>query len=595
VTLIRLQLLLLIVAAFSACGDGEERPVPTSSNEKAVLAKNEIVPLRLKSIERQDRLPPNAQNDRAATEIELGSSLVQSEIGSDWASEQFAQVVQNQLNGGLKGLLAEGFFCSDLRPSIEGTEVAGAKIRRFVGDPDTDLATMSEADLLAKIRPFGKLKFKVVGMDLGGEANQFSTRVRASAGAYTGIWSCLWTREEKPRLVEIRLVEYEEVESDGAWFSDVTQHVIGGSARFEAQVQRGVEYWAQRITRIGDFAMTGHHGLAVGDVNGDGLEDLYVCDGGSLPNQLYIQQTNGTAVESAAQWGVDWLEDSRSALLVDLDNDGDQDLVVATIAMIVFAENDGAGKFVLRGGYPGAPYPFSLSAADYDNDRDLDIYACVYGAGDEALSGRRGFEAQSPIPFNDAENGGRNVLLQNLGDFRFGDVTDAVGLGTKNSRWSFSAAWEDYDRDGDSDLYVANDFGRNCFYRNDGGIFSEVSPEVGIEDMGAGMSVAWGDYNRDGDADLYVGNMSSAAGNRVGFQEQFGAGKDERSREGLRRMAKGNSLFAGGESFSDVSGASGAMLGHWAWSSGFADLNNDGWQDIVVANGYLTNTRSYDL
>ena len=132
-------------------------------------------------------------------------------------------------------------------------------------------------------------------------------------------------------------------------------------------------------------------------MNGDGLEDLYVCDGGSLPNQLYLQQPDGTAKEVALDWGVAWLEDSRSALLVDLDNDGDQDLVVATIAMIAFAENLNNQAFKLRGGFPGAPYPFSLSAADFDLDGDLDIYNLH-------LWGRRptqktGLRSQLPYPF----------------------------------------------------------------------------------------------------------------------------------------------------------------------------------------------------
>ncbi len=84
-----------------------------------------------------------------------------------------------------------------------------------------------------------------------------------------------------------------------------------------------------------------------------------------------------------------------------------------------------------------------------------------------------------------------------------------------------AASWEDYDQDGDLDLYVANDFGRNNLYRNDDGQFVDVAAEAGVEDISAGMSVSWGDYNNDGQADLYVGNMFSSAGNRVTYQRQF--------------------------------------------------------------------------
>ncbi len=254
--------------------------------------------------------------------------------------------------------------------------------------------------------------------------------------------------------------------------------------------------------------------------------------------------------------------------------------------MIAFVENLNNQAFKLRGGFPGAPYPFSLSAADFDLDGDLDIYTCIYGAGNQPK--KRGFEASSPTPFNEAENGGRNVLLSNLGGFQFGDVTREVGLDQNNTRWSFSASWEDYDRDGDPDLYVANDFGRNCLYQNNNGQFSNIARRAGVEDMAAGMSVSWGDSNRDGAPDLLIGNMFSSAGQRVSYQRNYEAGK--------KRMARGNTLFiASKDGFQDASIAGGITNGGWAWSSGFADLNNDGWQDLVITNGYLSNSRDDDL
>lgn len=551
---------------------------------------NELFRLRLKEMPRPDRLPAPAAKGTTTTGVALETELPDAELNEAWPGERFSEAAQAQLDrlkndGGERSeILAADFQCPDL-DAVKGSWKLTERLIVDFGMPGRGRAA-EPGDFFEQLQGLGKVKFKIT------EVEDLRTRVHVEAnreGAeYSATWQCTWNAQWPPKLESIEVTEFETVRSDESWFVDGTMAVIGGSPRFDAQVVRGVGYWAERISRIGDLAMTGHHGVAVGDVNGDGLEDLYVCDGGSLPNQLYLQQADGTAKEVAAEWGVAWLEDSRSALLVDLDNDGDQDLVVATIAMIAFAENTGAGRFELKGGFPGAPYPFSLSAADFDLDGDLDLYTCVYSAGDDSASGKRGFEATSPIPFQDAENGGRNVLLANLGNFQFGEVTKEVGLDQNNTRWSFAASWEDFDRDGDPDLYVANDFGRNCFYRNDGGRFIEIAAETGSEDMAAGMSVSWGDFNRDGEADLLVGNMFSSAGQRVAFQRNFGEGKT--------RMARGNSLFkAKGGAFEDVSLASGITNGGWAWSSAFADLNNDGWQDLVVANGYLSNTRDDDL
>lgn len=540
--------------------------------------------------------------------------------GADWRSETLSaeagSALKQILRGGDAENVGENFVCADLRPDDlmprvhwGGYEVHRPRAESFARGSLKGVSGLASAikELRSGFRGEPKVFLKVIAiemlesgfvtdarLELTGEDVQGKGRRQVTA-----TWRARWKSGAPPLLLEIELRDFEESFVVGkAGFVDATREVLGRTPHFESQVLTGIDYWAARLTRLGDFSLTGHHGLAVGDVNGDGLEDLFVCDGGSLPNRLYVQQADGSVREESALAGVDWLEDSRSALLVDLDNDGDQDLVVATIAMIAFAENDGTGKFSLRGGHPGARYPFSLSAADYDGDGDLDVHACVYGADDDAAA--RGFEASSPLPFNDANNGGRNLLLKNLGGFRFSDATAEAGLEQDNTRWSFAAAWEDYDRDGDPDLYVANDFGRNCLYRNDGGRFRQIAAEMGVEDMASGMSVAWGDYNRDGAADLYVGNMFSAAGSRVSYQGAFASAGKEEMTKGLQRMARGNSLFKAENSnasgrFREVSEEVGAHLGGWAWSSGFVDVNNDGWDDIVIANGYLTGRRPDDL
>jgi hypothetical protein len=235
---------------------------------------------------------------------------------------------------------------------------------------------------------------------------------------------------------------------------------------------------------------------------------------------------------------------------------------------------------------------YSLAAADCDLDGDLDVYVCAYYP-----SGESGSDFPAPVPYYDANNGGPNHLFRNDGNWQFIDATEETGLGMNNRRFSYAAAWEDYDNDGDADLYVANDFGRNNLYRNDRGQFVDVASDVGLEDGAFGMSVSFGDCNRDGFMDLYVGNMFSAAGGRVTHQQRFKPEATGPMRNFFRRLTRGNTLFLNSPDgqFRDVSAEAAVTMGRWSWSSLFADLNNDGWEDLLVANGFITGEDTEDL
>ncbi|NIP96425.1 MAG: VCBS repeat-containing protein, partial [Akkermansiaceae bacterium] len=208
-----------------------------------------------------------------------------------------------------------------------------------------------------------------------------------------------------------------------------------------------------------------------------------------------------------------------------------------------------------------------------------------------------------PMPYHDANNGGPNVLLRNDGAFTFSDVTEEVGMNVNNRRFSLACTWEDFDNDGDQDLYVANDFGRNNLYRNDPGPepgsrrFVDIAEQAGVVDIGPGMSAAWGDFNADGLPDLYVANMWSNAGNRITLQKEFLPGASKEIRAQARRHARGNSVYLnrGDGTFEDLTRVSGANMARWAWSSNFIDLDNDGNQDLVVANGMITASATGDL
>jgi len=423
----------------------------------------------------------------------------------------------------------------------------------------------------------------ISGSTAGGSLEQNST------------WTCHWMRngpDDSLRLRKIELEDYEQVtlsSESKTMLADCTEAVLGADSCFSKQFLYGADHWADRVLPAD---VNSYQGLAIGDVNGDGLDDLYVCQVGGLPNRLLVQNPDGTVTDKSASAGVDWLERTRSALLVDLDEDGDQDLIVATYSALLLMENDGAGKFSLRKEIEDAGNAFSLAATDYDHDGDLDVYVCIYYPQDDEPG-----LIPYPVPYHDANNGGRNLLLRNDGQLHLVDVTNHIGLDENNSRFSLAACWEDYDNDGDQDLYVANDFGRNNLYCNDRGRFKDVAASAGVEDQSFGMSATWADYNRDGLMDLYVSNMFSAAGNRVTYQRQFKQGASDDAKRQLQYLARGNSLFenTGDGTFRDVSRDAGVMMGRWSWGSLFADLNRDGWEDLLVTNGYLTRQNSGDL
>lgn len=398
------------------------------------------------------------------------------------------------------------------------------------------------------------------------------------------------------RLGSFVLEKMREVSAVGARFRDVTLAAVGHNTSYRHQLARGLDAWRSELDEATGIDVYGHNGIAVGDYNGDGLEDLYVCQPSGLPNRLYRNNGDGSFDDVTSAAGVDVLDGSTMALFADLDNDGDQDLlVVAGVAVLLFG-NDGKGKFVWRertGLQSSGATLTSAALADYDRDGDLDLYLCAYDFW------RAGTQYDAPAPYYDATNGPPNFLYRNRGDGTFEDVTQASGMGQNNNRFSFAAAWADYDRDGWPDLYVANDFGRNNLYRNNGdGTFAEVAAKAGVEDLGAGMSASWGDYDGDGWLDLYVSNMWSSAGQRLTFNPAFAqVATDARVREAFQRQARGNSLFRnqGDGTFRDVSLEAGVEFGRWAWGSGFWDYDNDGRLDLFVTNGYVTGVDTHDL
>ncbi len=533
----------------------------------------------------------------------------------DWDSEVFSDAASQQLKRLAvaiasrtevdRGILDPSFACGALRQENMNEVFDDGVLRVARATFDAESAPHFTWDEAFKqlIRPLAadsqlRMQFKIVHVELDGDEAKTEVHTHLVAEAshlsvqQNAVWDCRWIwpdRKGAPRLLRILLRSFEEVQrnSKQSVFVDSTQSVLPPDKSLRGQFARGIDDWRRRIDRRFGIEVIGPHGLAVGDANGDGLDDLYVCEPGGLPNRLLLQEADGSTRDVSARAAVDYLEPTHSALFIDLDNDQDQDLVLAVSRYILFLSNEGDATYTRRQMHATPSVSRSLAAADFDSDGDVDVYVCGYFARDPD---ENGIGLGRPMPYHDANNGSENTLLANDGEWQFRDVTKRTGLNVNNRRFSYAASWADYDRDGDQDLYVANDFGRNNLYRNDGGHFQDVASIAGVEDISAGMSVGWADYNRDGWLDVYVGNMFSSAGNRVTYQRHFGADDSSAVKSLYQRHARGNSLFrnAGDGSFADVTLNAGVNLGRWAWGCNFVDLNNDGWEDLVVGNGMVT-------
>ncbi len=394
----------------------------------------------------------------------------------------------------------------------------------------------------------------------------------------------------------IELADFEQVLCAKAPFAEYTKQAFGSEPWFDAQFLHGIDdYYFHCDQLTGNHAL-GLQGIAVGDVNGDGIDDVYVAMQGGLPNRLFVHATSGATVERAAELKVDFLDNTRGALIVDFDNDGLEDLALAIGPNIAICYGKAEGAFDspiwLVG--DGAEDIYSLAAGDADGDGDLDLYACRYVAG--------GMIGGVPLPYFDANNGATNFYWRNdleHGARKWTNATDAAGFGANNHRYSLAALWDDFDGDGDLDLFVTNDFGRNNLYVNDGhGHFSDEGVERGVADYAAGMGVTCADVDQDGHPDLYVSNMWSAAGQRlVEETDRFQPGASPQIRDAYRHHARGNSLLLGDGTghFRDATREAGVARGGWTWGALFVDFENDSLPDIFVPNGFVTGRKTDDI
>jgi len=321
--------------------------------------------------------------------------------------------------------------------------------------------------------------------------------------------------------------------------------------------------------------------VSVADFDRDGWQDLYVTNSGEgSANRLYRNLGDGQFVDAAEGLGVADLNHPGTGVSVgsvwgDYNNDGFEDLFVYKWGRPeLFRNEDGRGfvRVTEEAGLPGWINAGSAVWLDYDCDGHLDLFIAGYwpdGLDLWHLESTR----MMPESFEYAENGGRKYLLRNLGDGRFEDVAERLGI--RSRRWTLAVAAGDLNRSGFPDLFLSNDYGVSELYRNQGGkAFEEVGRRAGVGyQPKSGMNAVFGDVLNQGRLAIYETNISEAGVLLQG--------------NNLWIARKGDDL-----AFENLAQVMGVELGDWSFGAQFGDLNNDGRLDLYLTNGYVSASES---
>jgi hypothetical protein len=328
------------------------------------------------------------------------------------------------------------------------------------------------------------------------------------------------------------------------------------------------------------------NGAAIFDYDGDGLNDIFIANGTMLEGtargthpQLYRNHGTGHFTEISEQAGLTHQGWGQGVCVGDYDNDGYPDLLVTYYGHNVLYRNLGNGKFAdvtKAAGLPveGTRWGTGCTFMDYDRDGKLDLFVSNYVDLDLSKTPKPGEQPTcfwKGVPVMCGPQGlplGHNALYHNNGDGTFTDVSEKAGILKPGGRYGLGVVAADFDNDGWPDIYVACDMTPSLLYHNRrDGTFEERGVEAGLAynfngALQAGMGVAVADFDGDGLLDIAKTNFSGD----------------------LLSLYKNED----GKFFTDIAQQSGLgvhqLLG---WGITFLDVDEDGWKDLVVANGHV--------